>query len=274
MRSFLFCTTYLDDNIINCHPLRYEKWISYYSEKMAALGVDYIFMIDDGSLNLSLKNTSIVHIHSAADELPAELSKKINIITFKKHLGRPTQDNYMGWWRSFTYSVKIAQKYGFEKIIHIESDFYIVSDRLTNYIQSLNKGWTSLFCSIGNYPETAIQIICQDNFHALEKVRSTAEASNYKMPRIAERYIPFTNVCKDFYGDRIMNEVIKQYMAGDNGINNLDYYGQLPTYVKPLSAPEFHKIIRSIGAAMMGDVPQENSMIEILKQHNLFINPS
>src|SRR5438105_3236112 len=130
MNSLLFCTSYIDKNDISFHPLRYMKWIDYYSKIKEGLGVDYIFIIDDGSPDPTLEHSSLVEILSAKDDLPAELSKKINIITFKEHLGRLSQGEHLGWWRSFTYSIKIAEKYGFEKIIHIESDFYIVSERL------------------------------------------------------------------------------------------------------------------------------------------------
>ena len=276
MSSFLFCTSYFDKDVMSCHPLRYKKWIDYYSKLMEDLGVDFVFLIDDGSLNPTLENSSVVEIHAAEDDLPAELSKKVNIITFKEHLGRPSQDEYLGWWRSFTYSIKIAEKYGFRKIVHIESDFYIVSDRLIRYIHSLNKGWTSLFSSHLNFPETAIQIICQDSFHLLEKVRSQVVSSNYKMDQIAELFLPFTNVCKDFNGDRASElAVLIQWMSGENGINDLDYYGQLPTYVKPLSAPEAKKLMHSIGTTVnMNATINEELLIDIMRKNNVIVTPS
>ena len=103
MSSFLFCTSYIDKNIMNCHPLRYKKWISYYSQIMTRLGVDFIFMIDDGSVDPAPEDAAVVDVFSAKEGLPDKLSKKINIITFREHLGRPSIEDYTGWWRSFTY---------------------------------------------------------------------------------------------------------------------------------------------------------------------------
>lgn len=275
MSGFLFCTCYLDNSIVSCHPLRYKKWINYYLKLMADLHVDYIFLIDDGSLNFTLENFPEVEIHYGKNALPTTLSKKVNIITFKDHLGRASQYDYRGWWRSFTYSIKIAEKYGFKKIVHIESDFYVVSDRLTSYIQSLNEGWTSLFSSEFDFPETAVQIICQDSFHLLENVRSTVEASNYTMSQIAEKYLPFTNVCKKYHGDRLVLKVLKQYLTGENGIDKLDYYGELPTYVRPISGFEFQALARRIGTTMnVKDTLNEDAIIEILRQNNMLINIS
>ena len=276
MNSFLFCTSYINQDIISCHPLRYKKWIEYYSKIMEDLGVDHIFLIDDGSPDPAIENTSAIEIISANDGLPATLSKKINIITFREHLGRPSQKEYPGWWRSFTYSIKIAEKYGFEKIIHIESDFYLVSDRLIKFIHSLNKGWTSLYSPHLNFPETAVQIICQDSLHLLENIRSAAEQSNYTFNQMAERLLPFTSVCKEFTGDRIGEiAVLKQWIADKNGMNGLDFYGQLPTYVRPFSLPDLQKLMHSIGATIHSyDDFTEDALIDILRKNDLIVAPA
>ena len=275
MNSFLFCTSYIDKDDIRFYPLRYKKWIDYYSKIKEHLGVDYIFIIDDGSIDVALEESALVEIHSANDDLPAELSKNINVITFKEHLGRPSIEEHLGWWRSFTYSIKLAEKYGFEKIIHIESDFYIVSERLINFIYSLNKGWTSMYSSHYNFPETAIQIICNDSFYLLEKARENAEAVNYRINQLAELTLPFTNVCKDFIGDRIGEmRVLKQWIFDENGINGLDFYGQLPTYVRPFSALEFQELKNNVDITLnTNDNFNVDIIINILQKNNMIITP-
>jgi hypothetical protein len=74
--------------------------------------------------------------------MPKELPNDLLMFTFPEQLGRSSMFCYPGWWRSFTYAVKIAQLYGFDKIIHIESDAYVCSQRLSDYIHSINCGWT------------------------------------------------------------------------------------------------------------------------------------
>lgn len=273
MNSFLFCTSYIDKNDIRFDPLRYRKWIDYYAAIKEDLGIDHIFMIDDGSADPSLEQSPLVNILSAEDDLPDELPDKINIITFKEHLGRPSIEEHMGWWRSFTYSIKIAEKYGFEKIIHIESDFYIVSERLINFIHSLKEGWSSLYSSHFNFPETAIQIICRDSFYLLEKARQTAEAAHYRINQLAEHTLPFTNVCKDFTGDRIGEMlVLKQWVFNENQINELDFYGQLPTNVRPFSAIEFKQLKNSVDTTVTtNDNFNAEILASILQQNNMII---
>ncbi|OQP44936.1 hypothetical protein A4D02_09115 [Niastella koreensis] len=243
---------------------------------MAKLGVDFIFIIDDGSLDLAIEESAIVDVFLAKEGLPAQLSKKINIITFGKHLGRPSIEDYPGWWRSFTWSVKIAEKYNFKKIVHVESDFYIISDRLMSFINSLDSGWTSLYSSHYEFCETGIQIICQDNFPALEKIRSTVEASNYKVNQVAEHFLPFTSVCKEFNGDRLgdLSILNNERLLEEKGTNELDFYGNLPTYVKPLTAPDLHKVIHSLGSNInMDREVYEDTMFRILQKHNLIVAP-
>jgi hypothetical protein len=275
MHSFLFCTSFIDKNDIRFDPLRYRKWIDYYAALKESLGIDHIFMIDDGSADPSLEQSAPVNIISAEDELPDELPNKINIITFKEHLGRPSIEEHLGWWRSFTWSVKLAEKYGFEKIVHIESDFYIVSERLINFIHSMDKGWTSLFSSHFNFPETAIQIICKDSFDLLESARQKATAANYRITQLAEHTLPFTNICKDFTGDRIGEmRVLKQWVFDENEIRELDFYGQLPTNVRPFSALEFQQLKNSIDTTVTTDDNfNADAMISILLQNNMIITP-
>jgi hypothetical protein len=275
MNSFLFCTSYINKEDIRFDPLRYRKWIDFYSTLKESMGVDYIFIIDDGSPDPALEQSYPVTILSVNDDLPAELSNKINIITFEEHLGRQSMEEHTGWWRSFTYSIKLAEKYGFEKIIHIESDFYIVSERLVNFIHSLNMGWTSMYSSYFKFPETAIQVICKDCFNRLEKIRQTVATSGYRINQLAEFILPFTNVCKDFNGDRIGEmPVLKEWMLDKNSTSDLDYYGQLPTNVRPFSAPEFRQLMNSIGALLNTNDNLNEDIMNILKDNNLILMPS
>ena len=275
MNSFLFCTSYINKDDIRFDPLRYRKWIDYYAAIKEDLGIDYIFLIDDGSADPSLEQSSLVNMLSADDDLPDELPNKINIITFKEHLGRPSIEEHLGWWRSFTYSINLAQKYGFEKIIHIESDFYIVSERLINFIHSLNSGWTSMYSSHFNFPETAIQIICKDSYDLLENARQSAIAANYRITQLAEHSLPFTNVCRDFTGDRIGEmPVLKKWVFGDNGIDELDYYGQLPTNVRPFTALELLQLKNSVDKTEnANDNFNTDTLNQILRKNDMIIAP-
>jgi hypothetical protein len=157
-------------------------------------------------------------------------------------------DKYPGWWRSFTYSIEIARKYDFNKIVHIESDFYILSDRLISFIRGLDRGWTSLFSAYYRFPETAVQVIAEDSFHKLELLYDEAISSQYTFGHFAELILPISNVIKDFVGDRIGEDnVLMHWAAKRSGCGEVDYYGQLPSHVRPWSREELQTLIKSLG---------------------------
>src|SRR6185437_13387135 len=142
MRSFLFCTSYIDNQSRDHHSSRYDKWIDYYSAISDRLGVKNIFIFDDAGPATTEMESMDIDVIDVKRGLPSTLRKTVNIFTFRDHLGRTSVDKYPGWWRSFTFSMEIARKYHFNKIVHIESDFYILTDRLISFICRLDKGWT------------------------------------------------------------------------------------------------------------------------------------
>jgi len=243
---------------------------------MESLGVDHIFIIDDASPHLEFIDSDSIAIISAEKELPVTLSKKINIISFQDHLGRQSGDDYAGWWRSFTYSINIAEKYSFEKIIHIESDFYILSDRLTGFIKTIDQGWTALYSTFYQFPETAIQVICHDSFSHLKEIFKKAITANYRFNNIAELILPFTQVNREFSGDRIGEfPVLHHWASRDGEIFDLDYYGQLPPNIKLMSLSEFKKLISDLKFEINKHTRlNADSIQNILRANDLFLPES
>lgn len=107
---------------------------------------------------------------------------------------------YPGWWRSFFHSLVLAKQVGAKKIIHIESDAYVISERMLDYINALESGWTTFWCASYQMPETAIQVICEDQFDAMENF--AAKGFSEFNGHLAERILPFTCINRDFIGDR------------------------------------------------------------------------
>lgn len=167
MKTFLFCTAFLNNETAPHCKQRYLLWLYYYMPKLKQLGVDYVFLINDGQEDICLREDIGV---LPADNLPSVLEYEVNIIYFKDHLGRKDIIDFPGWWRSFTFAHVLSQKYDFQKIIHIESDFFVLSGKLFSFIKKTREGWVSLFCNHYNFPETAIQVICKDQFRPLADI--------------------------------------------------------------------------------------------------------
>jgi len=183
---------------------------------MENLGVEKITMMDDCSNVWDLQNDVV--ICPVGGPLPASLNPqefdamsypndRPFMFRFGNHLGRLDVANYPGWWRSFTFCAAVAKNYGFEKIVFIESDAYVKSSRLCEYIKGLTDGWTVLWNPILQFPETSIQIICKEQIDVLFKYYEMGEdfwCKKRTTSEFAEHILPFTNICKEFKGDRYM----------------------------------------------------------------------
>jgi len=107
---------------------------------------------------------------------------------------------HRGWWRSFLYSLTIARHYGYSRIVHIESDAYLLSRRIIDYINGIDQGWTVFWCPRYNCPEPALQVIARNQFDAMEAV--AARGLDALTGAIAEMTLPFTHIERAFTGNR------------------------------------------------------------------------
>ena len=191
MRSVFFCTSYIAD--ADAWNSRYKRWLAFHQK--LNFGDTRFVMIDDAS-PFCPPATEIAIIG------PGKIlhEGQPSIIRFPDRLGRSSLLSYPGWWRSFLHSVDLARRIGANKIIHVESDAFIISQRMRDYINNLHSGWTTFWAASYNFPETAIQVICEDQFDALAsfKDKPTAELEG----KFAEELLPFTCVNREMVGDR------------------------------------------------------------------------
>lgn len=160
---------------------------------------DQLLIIDDGSTTIpDWTNTEII----SNEQLPQESKAETVIFKFEDHLGRQAVDCYPGWYRSYMFAASYADRFGFDKIIHIESDAHLISDRIQTYVNDLSSGWTTFWCPRHSFPENAIQIIAGNSVTDFIKWnKKRIPYDNYKGV-YAEYWTPFTNVNKEFNGDR------------------------------------------------------------------------
>jgi len=190
--TLLFCTSYINEE--SWWLGRYKPWVDHYQE--LPLRRDATFMLDDFSPYVPEDHRLVV-----LEDLPAAADpRKTHLYRFAEHLGNDRHNRHRGWWRSFLFSLQIARRYGLRKIIHIESDAYLISPQVVDYLNDLDRGWTALWCPLYHLPEAAIQVIAEDQFPAMERfVDMGFREASRTMP---ERSLPFTRVEKGFYGDR------------------------------------------------------------------------
>lgn len=248
MKSFVFCTSFL--GVGSPHgdaPTRYRRWLDYYGRNLGALGADRLFLVDDGSDPALLRDCLPgVDWVDASVPLPAVLPSGPLIFHFPDRLGR-TPQGFPGWWRSFTFSMRIAETYGYMRILHLESDLFILTPRLAAEVAGLRAGWTTiaqsqfrswwtvlrqprrrwdsrrrfwrnklryLLIPFGYpvYPECAFQVICEDQF---PKLRGLLERGRDHWDRdgLPEFSLPFTTILEGYIGQRYGECLVRDYPA-------------------------------------------------------------
>ena len=139
-----------------------------------------------------------------------------SIVNAQPHLKRGADWYYPNVWRAYQYiRDELFQQY--DKVIFLATDAYICSQRLADYIEALDSGWTALWCAKWNFPATEIQVIMKgckafDDFFAGDPMRYNGACE--------EITVPLTHVERGFTGDRY-GETETPYVAG------MDWYSQV-----------------------------------------------
>lgn len=192
-KTLLFCTSYVEHD--GEWRVRAGRWLDYHLR--VPLARDAVFVIDDASPYVP-DDPGIRVI----DALPASLETgpAAWLYRFPQREGRTGMRGHRGWWRSFLFSLEIARTLGFSKIVHVESDAYLLSRKIVDYVNALETGWTTFWCPMYDFPEPALQVICADRFESMAEVAS--RGLDVLTKDIAERTLPFTHVERTFAGNR------------------------------------------------------------------------
>jgi hypothetical protein len=195
MKTLVFCTSWADSDY--AWHFRYGKWLAQI--RGSPLCYSQILLVDDASPVLPrFEEFALL----SADALPADCpAAPVALVRFAERLGRRASYDYPGWWRSFMFVADYATRYGFDKIVHIESDTYVLSRVLYDYLNDLEQGWTAFWCPRWGFPETCIQVICPDQLPRFRAVAAQPYGGQL-VGQPVEKLLPFTQVEVRFKGDR------------------------------------------------------------------------
>jgi hypothetical protein len=220
MKTLLFCTSFCKN--LTEWEQRIKMWLDHH-EKIG-LAFNNLIIVDDGSPCTPLWKNTPVHNTPFTEEI----NDQKFIIHFDKNLGRSAVHDYPGWFRSFALMARYAVKFHFEKVIHIESDAFLLSNTIVDYINSIENGWTTLWCPYHKYPETAIQIIGKDKI--FDYYTCTQKSYDTYRHRAMENCLPFTCVNKKFIGDRYL-EYCKEVPSNSDYSCQSDYRFFKPSFI-------------------------------------------
>ena len=196
LRTLIFCTAFAHTREI--WNGRYARWLR--AIRASKLDFDSILMVDDGSPVLpdwpDLEIWTDAVPKSAMTAAPEFL-----LYHFRERLGREAVFDFPGWYRSFAFAGRYAYSHGFEKVIHIKSDSFIIGDRVQRYFNEALTGWTALWCGLYPMPESSLQIIAGDALRRFSEIEKTHPHASL-VGREFELQLPFDVVEKQFKGSR------------------------------------------------------------------------
>jgi hypothetical protein len=132
---------------------RTKKWLDYYLPLREKLGFDDVILFDNGSAKATCD--SFINMYSP------------HLWIFRNENIKRCYDtnyDYPYVWR-FVWMVKNLFD-NYDRVLVIDNDSFILSQRLATYVREKNSGWTSLYSPRHQMPECNLQIICRDAYRA------------------------------------------------------------------------------------------------------------
>lgn len=184
MRTCIVTTCYLDsDERIE----KMYKFLDYYIKH-----TDYqIYVIDNASpfhlfMNMYFKYSD---------------SGRVGYNRKEEHFNRPSHLDYKYLWRAVHELKDLMPRYA--KVIYMDNDFYMISDKMFKYVEDLNSGWTTFYSHYYNFPETGCHIITKDCQEYKDFINMSQDEFIAKHNlQIMENVLPVTHVEKGMIGDR------------------------------------------------------------------------
>ncbi len=195
-KTLVFCTSHVSSHSgpTNSWDHRYRIWVD--AIRASHLQFDQMLMIDDGSATLPDWPDAYV----MDDDLAVVSAAPLVLFHFNHVLGRRGVSDFPGWVRSFFFAARYAGECGFTKVVHIESDAFLISKRIQDWVNGLTEGWNGLWCPRWARPESGIQVIAGKAMQAYVDFAGSDIESLAGV--VVETALPFTHIEHGFCGDR------------------------------------------------------------------------
>lgn len=205
MRTVLLTACFLEgtDHFGNSRLKRNERYIEYYSRLREEIGFGSILLLDNAS---ELSSVYQLGLNQASYDGDGDgwwvNGSGLYMYRFGERLERTKASNgYNYVWRAVYKIADLLLTY--DKIIAIDSDAFVLSRKLANFIKNCNSGFQSFWCPRHEFPESSMFVLNRDAFGVFKRYTDEMPwrqrcADN----RLMEKDLPFTKVSYDFHIDR------------------------------------------------------------------------
>lgn len=187
MKTALAAPCFLDgmDAQGNDRLVRNIRYVRYYTAIRGVLGFDSIHLFDNNS-----SSSRIWELHHATR------NTDLSVHSFSSHLMRgPKPHDYPYCWRAL-YALQDLIARGYEKIIFIDSDAFVLSRVFAEFLRDCKTGWQAPWCPLLNTPETSIFVLCEDTYPLFQNY--TKRPWENRVGDLMEGSLPITHVRKEF----------------------------------------------------------------------------
>ncbi len=210
MSTVLWTTTFLEgvDKSGSNRMARTQKYLGYYAGIQNEIGFDKTLLLDNAS--------------SHENWLKLLVSFRFNSVRFNKRLERGPGNHYPYCWRGLYAMNHYINTSDATKLIYIDSDGFVLSRRMADWIRNTNTGWQTVWCPRYNFPEASIHIINEDAFPLF--LDFTKGDYMEHCGKTMEEILPFTHVNKELICDRFGE-------TNDPVPPGCDFYSQAPVNI-------------------------------------------
>lgn len=197
MKTLVFCTSYHET--AKGWEDRQAIWIKALHK--SNLHFDKLLIVDDASPVLpDWPDLQIITEEQQPRVEDLDSDHPIILYTHTKRLGRASVFEFPGWYRSFAFGALYGAGHNFEKIIHLESDAFLISSQIQAHFNAVTTGWFAVWCEAYHFPEIAIQVAAGDEIRKM--VAFVREPYAQMQGQIHEFVFPFTHIERSFVGNR------------------------------------------------------------------------
>jgi hypothetical protein len=202
MKTALFTTSFLDgiDFLGFSRLERTKKYLEYYRKLKDTLGFTEFWQADNHSDLEKLKEIGAT-VYNEQMEVIIPGAPDLHIMRYDTPLYRGVGHDYPYAWRGIYFISKLIDM-GYEKIITCDTDAYILSKKLADFIRQQDSGYVTMWSHKYNFPEAAITVLCKDHMPAFQEWCKTPWEQRSDGTTLFEGALPFTGFANQFVGDR------------------------------------------------------------------------